>query len=852
MSLRRSFFPFCALFSLLSVSLAGQTPTPTPGPTTVASATTWTTENNRSVTGVNLQVRPDGSVWFLVPSNDRIVQLQPDGVTLKQWQIRDDKNLGANPVDFVVEGDVVWFLENGESLINAGFSALGRLDTTSGELREWVIPGSRPAGFYRAPDGKVWIPETNGRLQSVDLASLEVVDYRSTKTFAYTDLAVGSDGALWMADFGNNRIVRYVPGSDKETSWTFFDPTLGRLNPSQIQFDADGALWISEFSANRMDRFTPATNELASFGGFLAPIHFDISGGRIYVAEAPGVNGRVVALDPKFAGVTLATLTPETLDVGIIVNKRAATIRDSTAIVTTFTSTRADAAAADVKVTSGAPGLLRTEFPVVNAFGISVSPDGVWVGSAGKLVRVLLQTIGDSGDLTVPVAAQFGVDPGPRILIETTLFNAGTAPLTGDALYLFSPASFAPRTTFTVAPGETVVLSDTFHGASSNTSVTFGPVRLRVTAGNAGDLAASVRTLRLQDDGSSYGFSIPALSSAKGLVAGTSGTLFLGARPSEIAIFGLYAAGPADATATLVAPDGTVRGIRRFRLAPNAALEFNPAASAFGAAPESGDTIRVAVASGTVQPYVNVFDPGSGDTAVSLPVRGDSGVSGVLPLVSQTGAGTMTSVTDLFLANSDATRQANVTISFFAAGAPVPPTRLANVVVPAGGSLAIADALAVLFPGGAEGAMTFASDAPLAVSARLASRRPEGDYAGFERAHSIGSDAILPARPAFSVGAPQTDTRQTDLILFNAGEQHAAGSVRVTAYDAAGNTTGQATFRVAPGQVLRVPAVVTAVGGAGGPAGRIVVNSDILVYAVTEQIDLATGDVEIAPLLSSP
>ncbi|MDQ2970992.1 MAG: hypothetical protein M3R34_07625, partial [Acidobacteriota bacterium] len=424
--------------------------------------------------------------------------------------------------------------------------------------------------------------------------------------------------------------------------------------------------------------------------------------------------------------------------------------------------------------------------------------------------------------------------------------------LTGEALYLFSPASFAPRTTFTVGPGETLVLSDTFHDASSNTSVTFGPVRIRVTTGNAGDLAASVRTLRLQDDGSSYGFSIPALSSANGLVAGTSGTLFLGARPSEIAIFGLYTPVSADATATLVAPDGTVRDTRRFRMAPNSALEFNPAASAFRADPEAGDTIRVAVASGTVQPYVNVFDPGTGDTAVSLPVRGDARIFSVLPHVARADAGTTTSVTDLFLANSDATRQTNVTISFFAAGAPLPPTRLANVVVPAGGSLAIADALAVLFPGGAEGAMTFESDAPVAVSARLASRRPEGDYAGFERAQSIGSDAILPATPAFSVGAPQTDTRQTDLVLFNGGEQHAAGSVTVTAYNAAGNPTGQATFGLAPGQVLRVPAVVTAVGGAGGPVGRIVVSSDIFIYAVTEQIDLATGDIEIAPLLPFP
>ncbi len=68
---------------------------------------------------------PDGTVWFLVPSNDRIVQLQPDGVTFKQWQIRLDKDLGANPVDFQIDGNFIWFIENGESLIDAGFSALG-------------------------------------------------------------------------------------------------------------------------------------------------------------------------------------------------------------------------------------------------------------------------------------------------------------------------------------------------------------------------------------------------------------------------------------------------------------------------------------------------------------------------------------------------------------------------------------------------------------------------------------------------------------------------------------------------------------------------------------------------------
>src|SRR6266542_4236628 len=188
--------------------------------TTVPAGTLLAVDNSKSVSGVRIDTQPDGSVWFLVPSNDRIVQLQSDGVTMKQWQIRADKDLGANPVDFKIDGNIVWFIENGESLVDAGRSVLGRLDTTTGQLREWIAPGSVPAGFYLAPDGKVWLPQTNGRLQSMDLTTLDVVDFRSTKTFAYSGLAVASDGTFWMTDFGNNRIVHYAPGAEEETTWT--------------------------------------------------------------------------------------------------------------------------------------------------------------------------------------------------------------------------------------------------------------------------------------------------------------------------------------------------------------------------------------------------------------------------------------------------------------------------------------------------------------------------------------------------------------------------------------------------------------------------------------------------------
>src|SRR5258706_1690828 len=316
---------FCLCF-LASRALIAQTPTTLPLGTSLA------VENSKSVSGVRIQAQPDGTVWFLVPSNDRIVQLQSDGVTMKQWQIRDDKSIGANPVDFTVDGNFIWFIENGESLVDAGHSVFARLDTTTGQLREWIAPGSVPAGFYLAPDNKVWLPQTNGRLQSMDLTTLDVVDYRSTKTFAYSDIVVAPDGTLWMTDFGNNRIVHYTPGATSETSWTFFDPTLARLNPSQIQFDDQGSLWMSLLSGGAMERFNTATGEITEYPGFTAPIHFDIFAGRLYVSEAPADKGRVVVLDPLIAGRSTVSLTSETLTVASVPNKLKGAIRDSTIV----------------------------------------------------------------------------------------------------------------------------------------------------------------------------------------------------------------------------------------------------------------------------------------------------------------------------------------------------------------------------------------------------------------------------------------------------------------------------------------------------------------------------------------
>jgi streptogramin lyase len=839
-------FPGLLVLSLLAArALSAQTETPT----TIAAGSSYATEKSGVVSGVRVDVRPDGSVWFLLPALDRIAVLRGDQMT--QWQIRDDSHLGANPVDFEVDGDVIWFIGNGESGVDAGHSIFGRLDTATGQEREWEVPGSRPAGFYRAPDGKVWIPQTDRRLQSVDLDTLEVVDHRSgnadgtgTQTIAYSDILLGPDGALWMTDFGNNRIVRYEPGASQETSWTLISPTLALLNPSQIEFDGQGRLWISEFTGARMELFDPASGDIATFAGFLNPLHFDLFGGRVYVAEAAGSNGQIAVLDPVLASFGTRTIEPETLEVHELVNARPAVVHDRTITPTTFASSPAAIAATDLTVSAGVSGVLRTQIPWTNAYGIEVVGGEVWVGSSGNLARLELQTIGGASDLVAPVATQLAGPAESEGRVDIMLYNPTDTPIAGEALYLYSPGYFAARATFNVGPGQTSLLSDAFGDLGSATIPIYGAVRIRVTSGPAGELVARVRSARARADGGSFGYAVPAHAASQGLGGGSSRTLFTGGRDSETSVFGFYTPSGAEAVFTLVAPDGTVRGTVPLSVISNIGQEFQPAASAFGVAAEPGDVIRVEVTSGMLFPYVRISEDGTGDAAVSLPVEATS--DAVFP-----NAGTAVGLfdthfsSDLFLSNPDAAQSAAVTVSYYPLGSQAAPTSAALTLDP-GGSLVIGGVLQTLFgvdPG--QGTLVILSDVPVASSLRIAASKPEGDFVTL--ALPIDPDGIvLPGASAFVIGAPQTPTRRTNLVFFNRG---AAGTVTVIGYNGNNSEVGRLHVDIGDHQARRVDSVMAALGAEEERNGRLVVEASdgMLLYAWAAEVDGPTGDVEIIP-----
>jgi hypothetical protein len=836
---KTSRFPALAvsvLTALLAPALAAQTAT------TIAAGTSFATERDAVVSGVRVDVRPDGSVWFLLPALDRIAVLR-DGTTT-QWQIRDDTHLGANPVDFELDGDIVWYLCNGESEIDAGHSIFGRLDTVTGEIREWEVPGGRPGGFYRSPDGKVWIPQTNQKLQSVDLETLEVVDYRSTATIAFSDILLGPDGALWMTDFGNNRIVRYEPGALQETSWTMVDPTLAIVNPSQIQFDAQGRLWISEFSGGRLERFDPSNNEIVTFAGFLNPIHFDLFGGRVYVAEANGANGQIAVLDPRIAVGLAGTLEPQTIDVGRLVNTREAVVHDRTAIQTTFTSPPEAIPAADLVVNVGGGGILRTQLPWTNAYGIQVVGGEVWVGSAGNLAHLVLQTIGGPTDLVAPAATQLAGAADVESRIDVVLYNPSDTPITGDLLYLFSPGFFAARTTFTLAPGQTALLTDAFGDLGSATIPFVGPVRILVTSGPADRLVATVRSAKARADGGAFGYLVPASPVSEALGAGSSRTLFTGAQESEESAFGFYTPSGAEAVFTLVAPDGTVRGTIPISITSNIAEEFSPAASAFGLSAEPGDVIRVDVVSGALYAYVRIEDSGTRDVALSLPAKATA--DGVFPNAGTAmGLFGASFVSDLYLSNPDAASEAHVQVSYYPLGSAAPPSTV-PLTLPPGGSSVVANVLENLFgiPVG-QGSLLVESDVPIASSLRVAAVKEEGDFSTL--ALPIEPDgAVESGSDAFVIGELQTPTRRTNVLLFNRG---AAGVVTLIAYNGNNDEIGRLQVPVGSNRSARADSLLPVMGAAEERNGRIVLQASegMVLYAWAAGIDGPTGDVEIVP-----
>ena len=833
--MKRSIWKLFACLSAVSGALFAQATG-----TTTPAGVLYPTQNSAHVNGVRIQVDSDGAIWFLESSADIIARLK-DGV-MRQWQIRPTNELGANPVDFQIDGQYVWLIESGESQIPAGSCAYARLDTVSGELTEYVIPGTIPAAFYRAPDGTVWIPQSASALQAFNPQTLTVTSYRSPGTFSYADMVVGPDGAFWLADFGNNRIVRWVPGAPTETSWTFYDPSVALLQPSQIQFDEQGYLWITERTGNRVDRFDATTNTLASYQNILAPVHFEIFQGRLYISNI-NTTSQITVLDPGLAAVGLfSALTPVTLTVGTTPSVIPVTIRESNIPPTDFASAPAAIDPSTFTVTNPngtQAGVLTTTFPASNTYGIAVNGGHVWAGTDGNLAELNLQATGNPTDVSVPVAtALMG-----SAQVDVTVSNRGTSSLPGQAQYLYSPGAFAGTASYTLSAGATTFLANAFGSLGTSTTLLNGPVRLGAT-GSSGDFLASVRSSRVLSNGGTFGYLFPADGAASSLAPGSTASLFTGANSGELSILNFYSLDDATTTMTLTGPDGRTRGTQTFDIAKNASFSFTPASSAFGVAPEPGDVVTVGVTAGTLQASMLVFDAGTTDVLPMLPEPALT--SSVIPWVGSFPNGDRSFSSDLYLWNASPDASAVVTIAFYGVGATGAPPTTTIAIAPGETRVLIQVLLSLYGIDEGQGALTISSSVPVVAAVRVATSVAAGDYGTFANAMDASGGAVS-GTSVYGIGLPQTATRSGLLLLYNAG---AEGTVTITGTGSNGVRVGTLTVPMASQYATVVGPVFAAMGVSKQDAGRvrIDVSDGMRVFGWTADTDQITGDIDLTPL----
>ena len=188
----------------------------------------------------DVAVAADDTVYVADSSNDRIRAISPDGVVTTL----------------------------------AGSGTPGFADGTGTSAQFY-----RPTGVAVAPDGTIYVADRfNHRIRRVTPAGV-VTTFAGSGTPGFADgtgttakflnpygVAVGTDGTVYVADTGNNRVRRITPSGAVTTlagsgTWGFSDGTGAAAqfaSPHDVAVAADGTVSVADTANNRIRRITPA------------------------------------------------------------------------------------------------------------------------------------------------------------------------------------------------------------------------------------------------------------------------------------------------------------------------------------------------------------------------------------------------------------------------------------------------------------------------------------------------------------------------------------------------------------------------------------------------------------------
>ena len=256
----------------------------------------------------------------------------PVEVDIEEWMVPTLGQRSRDPIE-APDGAIWW--------TGMWASLAGRLDPTTGEMREYPLPSSaRPHSIIPAPDGSIWYTgNSNGTIGRLDPATGTIKEFETQSGDPHTaafhpnghlyftaqragmlgrldtlsgdilevpteprpyGIKVADDGMIWVAYNGTNKLSRVHP---ETMDIEYFEVPDERTRIRRLDLASDGSIWFVNSSLGRIGRLDPATGEIEQWdspsGPRSHPYSMAVINDKIWYNESGMRPDALVRFDPE-------------------------------------------------------------------------------------------------------------------------------------------------------------------------------------------------------------------------------------------------------------------------------------------------------------------------------------------------------------------------------------------------------------------------------------------------------------------------------------------------------------------------------------------------------------------------
>jgi streptogramin lyase len=214
----------------------------------------------------NIEVGPDGAIWFSEPNVDQIGRIATNAAAGSHPADFGGLVMGASPRVLVNGSDHnIWFTEFG--------AGVAKMNPSTHAVTEYPTPsgvGDNPYGMVNGPDGDIWFTENCSMHSNVGkfnpATPTMITEYTAAMSSAPQSITVGSDNNLWFTEpsLSPNAIAKMTTAGVR-TDYTAA-PDDG-IYEGGILNGPDGAIWFSEcnHSGNNIGRIATSGSPLTYY-----------------------------------------------------------------------------------------------------------------------------------------------------------------------------------------------------------------------------------------------------------------------------------------------------------------------------------------------------------------------------------------------------------------------------------------------------------------------------------------------------------------------------------------------------------------------------------------------------------